>query len=174
MTKLTLAFAMMLTAAAAANAQTTPAGTPWPPNTLPIEGNTKKIQDPVILEERHIAASRNSTAPAERRASTLPDRDVFFKAEIKVKNSSAKAIRYVTWTATLLDSETGEFIRSYYVTTEAKIAPGKTRKLSERLLTPIDRVVRANARRPDKPNVADIKVKVNEVTYADGTTSTTP
>ena len=42
------------------------------------------------------------------------------------------------------------------------------------LLFPAFLLVRANARHPNRPKVADLKVAVKSVTYRDGTTSTTP
>lgn len=175
MMKLTLAFALLITAAAAAHAQDrTPVGTPYPQGSSEIY--PKKIADPVQLDEAHIAASRAAGRPSDREANenaklwkytTVPT----FKAEIKVKNSSAKAIQSVAWTATLLDPETGAVIRSYDVTTEAQIKPGKTKKLSERLQKPRADTVSADSR---GAKVADLKVKVTSVTYVDGSTSTTP
>ena len=182
MTKLTLTFMLLLTAAAAAHAQdTTPAGTPLPPGTSTIE--LRKIKDPVQLDEAHIAASHRSSAAAERRAAeengANPVRRAVpptpsFKAEIKVTNHAAKAIKSVAWTATLTDPDTGAVIDSYDVTTEARIAPGKTKKLSKRLRVPRANVVRATSRTPNKSQVANLKVAVKAVTYADGSTSTTP
>lgn len=175
MTKLILAFALLVTAAAAAQAQgTTPAGTPLPPGTNDLE--LRKIKDPVQLDEAHIAASRAAGRPYDLEANVNARLRGYtavptFKAEIKVKNTSAKVIQSVSWTATLLDSETGGVISTYDVTTEARIAPGKTKKLSEHLRKPSVQTVPASSR---GAVVADLKVKVNTVTYVDGTTSNTP
>ncbi len=175
MTKLTLAFALMLTAAAAAHAQgTTPAGTPLPPGTSDL--HLRKIKDPVHLDEALINASRNRNIS---RAESVPHtarntKPPTFDAKIKVKNSSTKFIESVDWTATLLDPETGAVIRSYAVTSKTRIAPGKSKKLSEKLEKPGYRVVSAVSPNPHKGVVADLKVKVTSVTYADGSTSTTP
>jgi hypothetical protein len=173
MTKLTLAFALLLTAAAAAHAQTTPAGTPYPPGTSPIE--PRIIRDPVQRDEAHITASRSYSAAAESEAdaarrSMLPN----FKAVVEVTNHAAKAIKSVSWTATLTDPDTGTVVRTYDVTTKTDIAPGKTKKLSKRLRTPRANVVRITSRPRYKRSVADLKVAVTGVTYVDGSTSTTP
>ncbi|MFL6334173.1 MAG: hypothetical protein ACJ754_12740 [Pyrinomonadaceae bacterium] len=174
MTKLTLAFMLLLTAAAGAHAQratgTTPVGTPYPAGST--NEYPRKITDPVILSENHIADSRNAGASSEREANAAGRIAVpTFKAELKVTNHAAQAIKSVSWTATLLDSATGTVIHTYDVTTEAKIAPGKTKKLSEHLRKPSASRVSADTR---GAKVADLRVKVNAVTYADGSTSTTP
>ena len=174
MRKLTLTFMLLLAATAAAHAQqgTTPVGTPYPPGSSPIY--PKIDPDAVRRDETHIANNRSATSKEEYKADRWYSKADTFKAEIEVTNTSAQAIQSVTWTATLLDSETGAIIRTFDVTTEKKIAPGKTKKLGQRLVTPYDYVVRANARHPNRPNVADLKVAVKRVTYRDGTTSTTP
>jgi hypothetical protein len=172
MTKLTLAFMLLLTAAAAAHAQsTTPAGTPLPPGTSDIE--PRKIKDPVHLDEAHIADSRDLGRRAENEAnSAWRNMPPSFKAEVRVTNHAAKSIRAVSWTATLTDRETGAVVRTYDVTTKARIAPGSTKKLSKHLRTPPANLVRASSR--FMPQLTDLKVEVKDVTYADGSTSTTP
>ena len=173
MKKLTLAFALLLTAAAAAHAQTTPAGTPYPPGSSPID--TKKISDPVKLDEAHIANSRMRTyRPEVVPSSSGRARRETFKAEVVVTNHAAKAIKSVEWTTTLTDPDTGDIISTYDVTTKSNIAPGKTKRLSKRLRTPHVRVVSATSRNPYQPQVGNIKVEITGVTYADGSTSTTP
>ncbi|MBV9927697.1 MAG: hypothetical protein JOZ96_21945 [Acidobacteria bacterium] len=165
MTKLAMAFALLFGAAAAAHAQV-PGGSPG----SDAARAALRRGDAAAVDEAHIASTRDKNKVPDK----WYDKPDTFKAEIKVTNNSAKPIKSVTWTATLLNAETGNFIRSFDVTTRKKISPGKTRSLSERFVTPRDLVVRANARHPNRPNVADLKVKVKTVTYADGTTSTTP
>lgn len=174
MTKLTLTFALLLTAATAAHAQDrTPAGTPLPNGTSNLE--LRIIKDSVIRDEYHINATRNINSSMEREADAAQrTRPRTFKAEIKVTNSAAKAIQSINWTATLTDSETGAVLRSYDVTTDARIAPGRTKKLSKRLQTPAARILRVNSQAPRRPATADLKVEVTGVTYVDGSTSTTP
>ena len=173
MKKLTLAFALLLTATAAAHAQTTPAGTSYPPGSSDIY--PKKIKDPVQLDEAHIANSRVRTGPAEREAAAARrNMPQTFKAEVVVTNHAAKAIKSVEWTTTLTDPDTGDIISTYDVTTKSNIAPGKTKRLSKRLRTPHVRVVSATSRNPYQPQVGNIKVEITGVTYADGSTSTTP
>ena len=174
MKKLTLVFALLLTAAAAARAQDrTPAGTPYPPGSSSID--PKIIRDPVHRDEAHIAASRARTSPMEREASAWRyNMPRTFKALVEVTNHAAKAIKSVEWTATLTDPATGDVIGTYDVTTKSNIAPGKTKKLSKRLTTPHARVVSATASNPYQSRVGDLKVEVKNVTYADGTTSATP
>ena len=171
--KLTLAFVLLLTATAAAHAQTTPAGTSYPPGSSDIY--PKKIKDPVQLDEAHIANSRVRTGPAEREAAAARrNMPQTFKAEVVVTNHAAKAIKSVEWTTTLTDPNTGNVIQTFDVTTKAKIAPGKTKRLSKNLRTPHARVVSIRDPTPYQPRVGNITVAVKAVTYADGTTSTTP
>jgi hypothetical protein len=174
MKRLTLAFALLLTATAAAHAQDrTPAGTQYPPGSSEIY--PKKIKDTVQLDETHIANARVRTGPAEREAaSARRNMPRTFKAVVEVTNHAAKAIKSVEWTTTLIDPNTGDVISTYDVTSKANIAPGKTKKLSKRLSTPHVRVVSATARNPSQPQVGNVKVEVKNVTYADGTTSATP
>jgi len=173
MKNLTLAFALLLTAGAAAHAQTTPAGTAYPPGSSEIY--PKKIKDPVQLDEDHIANSRVRTGPTEREAAARRyNMPPTFKAVVEVTNHAAKAIKSVEWTATLTDPNTGDVISTYDVTSKAKISPGKTKKLSKSLRTPHARVVSMNSRDPYQSKVGNIKVRVKAVTYADGTFSTTP
>lgn len=175
MKQLTLAFALLLIAAATAPAQDrTPAGTAYPPGSSEIY--PRKIKDPVQLDEAHIANSRASTGPAEREAASAwrYNRPSTFKAEVMVTNHAAKAIKSVAWTTTLTDSVTGNVISTYDVMTETKISPGKTKKLSKKLRAPQARVVSATSRTFYQPQTGRIEVEVTSVTYADGTTSTTP
>jgi hypothetical protein len=170
MRKLTLITALLLAAAAAAHAQVPSGREGFDPQREALRDG-----DLTRLDEAHINISHASGAKAERAAdaarhSRLPS----FKAQLDVTNHAAKTIKAVEWTATLTDPGTGAVIRTYDVTSEAKIAPGKTKKLSKRLQTPRARAVSANSRTPRRPAVADLKVEVTGVTYADGTTSTTP
>ena len=170
MTKLTLAFALLLTASAAARAQL-PGGSPGsdPLREAMRQGDAAKV------EEAHIRASRISGARSEREAAAARrDRPQTFKAEIRVMNSAAKAIKSVVWTATLTDPLTGAVLRTYEVESETSIAPGKTKKLSKRLRKPGPIVVNASTGSTSRIPVADLKVAVTGVTYVDGSTSTTP
>ncbi|HEX7314845.1 MAG TPA: hypothetical protein VF297_13040 [Pyrinomonadaceae bacterium] len=178
MKKLTLIFALLLAAAAAAHAQVpnnNPAQLPNNnPGTDPFR-DARLSRDPAKSEEALISASRASNARAESEADAVRrNLPATFNAEVEVTNSAAKTIKSVAWTATLLDSETGAVIRSYDVTTNARIAPGKTKKLSKFLRTPRANVVKVSSRAARRPPVADLKVKVIGVTYEDGSTSTTP
>lgn len=171
MKKLTLAFALLLTASAAARAQT--------PNNSnagndPVR-QAMRMGDSAKAEEAHIAASRTAGAAAERAAaSARRNMPPTFKAEVEVTNNAAKAIKSVTWTATLTEPGTGNVIRSYDVTTKTRIAPGSKKKLSKRLRAPrADRALLAATPYGRSP-AADLKVEVTGVTYADGTTSTKP
>jgi hypothetical protein len=171
MTRLTLAFTLLLTTAAAAHAQT-PNGNP---GSDPLR-EAMRTGDSAKVEEAHINASRANRLKAESAAATgrSSNRPQTFKAQVEVTNRAAKAIKSVVWTATLTDPDTGSVIRAYDVETKADIAPGKTKRLSERLLTPPATVVNSSAKRPRRTPVADLKVAVKSVTYVDGSTSATP
>jgi hypothetical protein len=183
MKKLTLAFALLLTTAAAAHAQVStnnPTGiTSNNPTSDDGVRNAMRLGDEAAKGEAMISASRSANVRIVDEANRAVPRGRSgprpgeFNADINVTNSAAKTIKAVAWTATLVDHETGAVIRSYDVTTKTKIAPGKTKKLSKRLTTPGAQVVRANSQTP-KRQVADLKVTVTGVTYADGSTSTTP
>lgn len=174
MKRLTLTFALVLTAASAAHAQASNGNPSGNPNRDPLR-NAMRVGDPARTQEAMIEASRAAGVRIEHEAaaarrSTPPT----FKAEVEVTNHAAKAIESVSWKATLIHQDTGAVIRTYDVTTRARIAPGKTRKLSKFLQTPRDNVVKADTGPTNKPTVADLKVKVTGVTYVDGSTSTTP
>lgn len=174
MKKLTLTLALLLTAAAAAHAQDrTAAGTTYPAGSSDIY--PKKIKDSVQLDETHIANSRTRSTPAEQEAAAARrNQPRTFKAVVEVTNHAAQAIKSVEWTATLTDTVTGDVISTYDVTTKSNIAPGKTKKLSKNLRTPHTRVVSATSRNFYQPQSGKVSVEVKAVTYADGTTSTTP
>ena len=168
MTKLTVALALLLTAAAAARAQT-PNGNS---GNDPLR-DAMRTGDAAKIGEAHIEASRAFGAGAEREAARL-GMTPSFKAVVEVTNRAAKAIKSVSWTATLTEPGTGNVIQSYDVETKTRIDPGTTKKLSKRLRTPrASRLLLATTPRGRSP-VADLKVEVTGVTYVDGSTSTTP
>lgn len=170
MTKLTLALALTL-AAAAAHAQT-------PSNANAGNDRVREAMrtgDAAKVEEAHINASRAYSARAEREANATRRRtSPTVKAEIEVTNHAAKAIKSVTWTATFTEPGSGNVISSYDVKTKTRIAPGSTKKLSKHLRAP-RQDARMIATTPfGMTPVANLKVEVTGVTYADGTTSATP
>ena len=178
MRKLTLTRALLLTAAAAAHAQS-PAGPPTGSNISAVERDplrdAMRYGDGAKAGEAMIEASRASNVRLENEANVGRRTKLqTFKAEIEVTNSAVKTISAVIWRATLLDPKTGAVIRYYDVTTSAKIAPGKTKKLSKQLTTPRANQARTGSQTPNSPNVADLKVKVTGVTYEDGSFSPTP
>jgi hypothetical protein len=174
MKKLTLAFALLLTATAAAHAQQSANPYEGAPVANPHR-DALAIKDPVHRDEALIANSKSRRADMESEARRVGrTKPPSFKAEIVVTNSAAKAIKYVNWTATLTDPATGDVLQTYDVTTKANIAPGRKKKLAKRLRTPRPAVVSATAQNPARPPVADLKVAVTSVTYADGSTSTRP
>lgn len=171
MKKLTLAFGLLLTASAAAHAQV-PNGSP---GSDPLREAQRQPTDAARQGEALITASRMRNNTLESEADSVRNAmPKTFRAEVSVTNHAAQSIKSVAWTATLLDPETGAVIRTYDVTTDARIAPGSTKRLSKHLRTPRTNVVRVASRSPYRPTVADLKVKVKAVTYVDGSTSATP
>lgn len=167
---------LILAAAASAHAQGVP---PRPGQTSP-ENETRqdalRDKDPVRRDERVIAVSKRELIKIEREANkSRPTTAGTFKAQVIVTNHSPKTIKSVSWSASLTDPDTGELIRTYDVTSEARITPGKTKKLSKKLPLPRVNVVSAAAPVNSKsPAVANLKATVARVMYEDGTTSETP
>jgi hypothetical protein len=166
MKKLTLTFTLLLTAAAAAHAQM--------PTPSDAQRQPMSDRDPIHRDESRIAGANRRNAEMEREADAARRRTPrTFKAEVEVTNHAAKDIKSISWTVTLTDY-TGAVIDSYDVKTKTRIAPGSTKKLSKRLRTPRDNVVSVTSLLGYSPAVAGLKVEVTGVTYADGSTSTTP
>jgi hypothetical protein len=118
----------------------------------------------VKLDELSRAADR------QRRASART-----FKASVVVRNESPKTIKSVSWVVSLVDPESRELIRRYEVTTEKRIAPGRTEKLSRRLPVPPARVVSAAPPGGTRPRpVADVQAVVTRVDYTDGSSAESP
>src|SRR5687767_13895050 len=138
MKKLMLAAALMLAALASAHAQNIPPGQNPSSAITPNNRDALTIKDPIHRDEALIAG-------ANRRGNSLQSDPVdirnspyshTFKAQIEVTNNSTKVIKSISWAASLLDPDTGRLIRSYDVTTNARIAPGKKKQISRRLPTP--------------------------------------
>ena len=108
---------------------------------------------------------------SETKTPTLP----VFKARVVVTNRSSKLIKSVSWTAILTQPGTNDIISEHYLTSRLDIAPGKTKKVTQKLqIRPVRVVNAANLPPANSGQVADLKVAVTEVTYADGSTSKTP
>lgn len=95
------------------------------------------------------------------------------EAKLKVTNHSHNEIRFVSWVVSFTDPITGALISAREVTSKSKIAPGKEKTLKKTLSVP--RLVRASARDgKTRAVLPKMTSTLNHVTYADGTTSTTP
>lgn len=173
-----LTFIVMLTLATSASARAQ--GPPPTPAQRSSAGDTMqdamRDKDPVRREERVINISSRELTKMERQADAARRAPLrMFKAEVVVTNHGAKTIKSVSWSASLTNHGTGTLIRTYDVTTEARIAPGKTKKLTKRLPTPRANVLSVAAPSgTGSPPTADLKAMVTRVTYEDGSTSTTP
>ncbi|HEX7314844.1 MAG TPA: hypothetical protein VF297_13035 [Pyrinomonadaceae bacterium] len=169
MKKLTLAFALLLTASAAAHAQmpTRPSNDPLGRDTDPRPG--------IARDEINIGDSRSRVSSMEREADrarrSSPGN---LKAEFEVTNNADKAIKSVAWTATITNADSGDVIQTQQLTTNTRIDPGKTKKLSKRLKAPRADEVKGGYF-PGLPFwFGPVKVEIKSVTYVDGSTSTTP
>jgi hypothetical protein len=162
MKKLMLATALMLAALASAHAQNIPPG--QSPSATPNNNrDALTIKDPIHRDEALIAgANRRGNSLQKSDTINIPNSPYVhtFNARIEVTNNSTKAIKSVSWSASLIDPGTGQLIRAYDVTTNARIAPGKKKHLSKRLPTPRANVVSANSPSISKVPVADLKTKV--------------
>ncbi|MDT7689535.1 MAG: hypothetical protein QOE46_2294 [Acidobacteriota bacterium] len=170
-----VAATLMLAASALAHAQ----GSAPTPAQRSSTGDTMqdamRDKDSVRREERVIGITSRELTKMEREADAshhAPAR--MFKAEVVVTNHGTRTIKSVSWSASLTDPGTDQLIRTYDVTTAARIAPGKTKKLTKQLPTPRANVVSAAVPSGAKPHAADLKAVVTRVTYTDGSTSTTP
>jgi hypothetical protein len=178
MKKLMLATALMLAALGSAHAQNIPPG--QSPSATPNNNrDALTIKDPIQRDEALIAGANRRGNSLQNDTVNIPHSPNYvhtFNARIEVKNNGTKAIKSISWSASLIDPGTGQLIRAYDVTTNARIAPGKTKHLSKKLPTPRANVVSAAAppANPKTPPVADLKTKVTLVTYEDGSTSETP
>lgn len=176
MGKLLFAAALVLIALASSQAQNIPPGQ----NSSVPDNNRDAliIRDPVKRDEALIAGANRRGNSLEKDDSDKGRRysyDQMFKARVEVMNNSAKVIKSVTWSASLIDSSTGQLIRAYDITTKTRIAPGRSKKLSKSLSTPRANIVSAGTpRTSNAPAVADLKTKITLVTYEDGSTSETP
>jgi hypothetical protein len=95
------------------------------------------------------------------------------EAKLKVTNHSSNEIRFVSWVVSFTDPITGALISTREVTSKSKIAPGKEKTLKKTLAVP--RLVRVSAKDGKAHSVLPkMTSALTNVTYADGTTSTTP
>jgi len=95
------------------------------------------------------------------------------EAKLKVTNHSTNEIRFVSWVVSFTDPITGALISTREVTSKKKIAPGKEKTLKKTLSVP--RLVRVTAKDGKTHSVLPkMTSALTKVTYADGTTSTTP
>lgn len=170
MKKLMLVAALTMIAAMSAQAQV---------SRRPGEGdNTRQAAlrdpDPIRRDERLISISSRELRGARRSGDAYPAPSRMFKAQMAVTNHGTKTIKSVSWLASLVDPATGAVVRSYSVTTNKRIEPGKTKKVEKKLPVPIASVVSGGPSGLNSPTVADLKASVVRVTYEDGSTSETP
>jgi hypothetical protein len=167
---------LTLVAAVSAQAQTQTQrpGRQEPPG-VDTRQDALRDTDQVRREERLISISKREFAKIERgTAASRPAPIRTFKARVSITNHSAKAIKYVSWMASLTDPTTGAVIRTYPVTTKKRIAPGKTTTLEQKLPIPYHAVVNVAPGSPKSAVVADLKSAVTQVTYEDGSTAERP
>src|SRR5688572_3372021 len=128
---LTLALAL-LAVSSAARAQTER-------GTHPGQGLEHILREPNPERRSEVLVERGRLKLDELSRTGSPSRGAgarTFKASVLVDNRSAKAVRSVQWTVTLVVPSSGATISRYYVTTEGRVAPGKSKRLTQRLPVP--------------------------------------
>ena len=161
-----LSLALALLAASAAHAQADPR-----------QGMEHILREPDPERRSEVLVERGRLKLDELSRTGSPSRGAgarTFKASVVVDNRSAKAVRSVQWTVTLVDPSSGTTIRRYYVTTEGRVAPGKSKRLSQRLPVPPARVVNARSAGSAPAPVADVVTAVTRIEYADGSSADSP
>jgi hypothetical protein len=178
MTRFILLAVLIFSAVVIANAQRDPRGT----STVDTVQDALRDPDPIHRDERLIAGANRNIRRIPREDPLPPSRSLrsatplpVFKARVVVTNHSAKLIKSVYWTAILTQPGTNDIISQHHLTSHVDIAPGKTKKVTQKLQIRPVRVVNVAKLPPvNSPQVADLKVAVTEVIYADGSTSKTP
>ena len=137
-------------------------------------------QDPRINKD-----SRNSdSADAQRyRDAELRPRDTSLgnntppsrslEAKLTLTNHSSNEIKSVLWRVSFIHPTTFAVLETREITSKSKIAPGKEKTLKKTLRIPrLVNVTAANGK--THAVVPTMTTALDSVTYADGTTSTTP
>ncbi|HEV2803277.1 MAG TPA: hypothetical protein VGW12_22645 [Pyrinomonadaceae bacterium] len=98
-----------------------------------------------------------------------------FQASVVVHNQSAKSIKTVFWSVSLVNPESGELIRKYEVTSDKRIKPTERRKLTQRLPIPFVRVVSATGGGgKSSDEIANVVTVITRVEYTDGSFADSP
>jgi hypothetical protein len=92
---------------------------------------------------------------------------------LKVTNHSSNDIKFVSWQVSFTDPTSGQLVGKRELTSKSRIAPGKEKTLKKTVSVP--HLIRVSAK-DGKARMVLPKMTstLTNVTYADGTTSTTP
>jgi hypothetical protein len=95
------------------------------------------------------------------------------EAKLKVTNHSSNDIKFVSWQVSFTDPTSGQLVGKRELTSKSRIAPGKEKTLKKTVSVP--HLIRVSAK-DGKARMVLPKMTstLTNVTYADGTTSTTP
>jgi hypothetical protein len=144
------------------------------PNSTQTRPDSVRGPNSIREDERRMDISRAQMSRMEREAAAKRSRpQPTLKARLVVTNRGASAIKSVAWVAALTDHFTGEVLRTYEVTTNKRIAPGKSATLEKKLPAPRVGEMDASASLTSLIT-ADLKTSVVRITYEDGSTSAAP
>ncbi|MEA2205122.1 MAG: hypothetical protein QOE77_1898 [Blastocatellia bacterium] len=95
------------------------------------------------------------------------------EAKLKVTNHGSNEIKFISWQVLFTDPTSGQLVGKRELTSKSRIAPGKEKTLKKTVSIP--RLLRVTAK-DGKTRMVLPKMTstLTNVTYADGTTSTTP
>lgn len=126
-------------------------------------GGSQSEMDKVKREARADAANVAAVREPQK-----PARYVFlYKAT--VRNTSAKTVRTVDWDYVFFDKGTANEAGRHRFTSDAKIAPGKSKELSAMIRQPPTRTVSAQSLNEREREGLDERVVIVRVEYDDGT-----
>ena len=136
--------------------------------------NEKRVEDAKrggnSVEENRVKREAKADAAniATSRQNSTPPRYVF-RYKVAVKNTSAKTIKQLDWDYVFFDRDTGHESGRLQITSEEKIAPGKSRELDVYTSKPPTATVSAHRLNDDERQTIDEQVVVVRIVYTDGT-----
>lgn len=136
--------------------------------------NQKRIDDAKrggnSIEENRIKREANADAAniASTRQNTPPPRYVFLY-KTSVRNTGTKTIKLIDWDYVFFDRDTHNETGRLEVTSEEKIAPGKSKELDVYTSKPPTATVSAHQLNDGERKSIDEQVVVMRIVYTDGT-----
>ena len=134
-------------------------------------GNERRIQQAKSGSSMEVdkitREAKADDANIERIRQKAPPRYVFmYKAS--VKNTGAKTIKAIDWDYVFFEPDTEHEVERRQFTSDAKIAPGKTKGLEVLISTPPTRTVSVYALGKDEQRSVQGRVVIVRIEYADG------